>query len=332
MRKEERITLYPMKFRPRFIEKPWGGFRFRDELGYEGVPDNPCGEAWLLSAVPGLETVVDNGPLQGNTLSEVYEVFMEELTGEALYEKHPEQFPLLVKLLDANEWLSLQVHPNDQLADKRYNSTGKTEMWYILDAEQGATLMSGFNREMDRNTMVFVTENGALPDVMHAEPVAKGDLFYTPAGRVHAIGPGIMLAEIQQTSDVTYRLWDWGRVDQDGKPRETHLHKALDAIDFQLNDHPKRAYQQTVNAANEMIRCDHFFVNIIPFNTPMKNDYSHLDTCVALLCTKGAGALISEPWFIPFRAGEVILVPQNTSSVELIAEQPAEVLEIYVPV
>jgi len=329
--KERSISLYPMKFTPLFREKPWGGDRFRASWGFSNVPEGPVGEAWLLSAVPGSETVVANGVLQGNTLAEVYEVFMEELTGERVYEAYPDQFPLLIKLLDANEWLSVQVHPNDTLAMERYGTPGKTEMWYILDAAPDATIISGFNRDIDRSTLVFVTENNGLSDLMHHEPVAPRDLFYTPAGRVHAIGPGILLAEIQQTSDVTYRLYDWGRTDPHGKPRETHLAKALDAIDFTQPEQIKSPYNRTPDRANKMLHTAHFAVNLIPCQSPLQNDYTLLDTCVVLMCTEGSGNLISGPYLLPFTKGEVILLPADTQQVEIVPDKHAEILEIHIP-
>lgn len=322
------IQLYPLKFKPLFRKKPWGGYRLKAEFGYGNIPAGLVGEAWLLSAVPGSETVVDNGPLKGNTLSEVYEVFLDELVGELVVEAHPKQFPLLIKILDANEWLSIQVHPDDELALERHGTTGKTEMWYILDAVPGAKLISGFDRELDRNALVFITENKLLPEVVHYEEVHKGELFYTPAGRIHAIGPGILLAEIQQSSDTTYRLFDWGRNGEDGKPRETHLSLALDAIDYDVVEVARTPFEKHPNQSNPMVDEEHFTTRLICCDTPVKNDYSLFDSFVILLFTQGEGSLISGNFVLPYQKGEIILLPATTTHVELLPAKPTEALEI----
>lgn len=330
MEEEYRISLYPLKFGPLFRLKPWGGSRFIHEFGFTGVPEEPCGEAWLLSGVPGSETQVNNGPLSGNTVSEVYEVFLEELVGEKVYKASPDMFPLLIKMIDANEWLSVQVHPDDELALERHGITGKTEMWYVLEADPGAKLISGFDKELDRNTLVFLTENGILPEVLHREEVFKGDVFFTPAGRVHAIGPGILLAEIQQTSDVTYRLFDWGRVDASGKPRETHLALSLEAIDYAVAGDVKAIYQRQPNHSNPVLSCEHFTTHLILCDTPLIKDYASLDSCVVLLFTRGEGMLVSGPYTVPYHQGEVILLPAITQLAELYPTQSTEVLEVWI--
>jgi mannose-6-phosphate isomerase len=326
-----RLELYPMKFGPLFREKPWGGFRLRDEFGYAGIPGQPCGEAWLLSAVPGNETRVSNGSLKGNTLSEVYEIFMEELTGEKAYKESPDLFPLLIKIIDAREWLSVQVHPDDDLAGKRHGTKGKTEMWYILDADPEASLISGFQTEIDRSTLVFLAENGLLPDVMHYEKVARHDAFYTPAGRVHAIGPGILLAEIQQTSDVTYRIYDWGRKGADGKPRQMHLSESVDAIDFHPISSAKTIVTRTPDSASPVLSSPWFSVSLIMANVPLKNDYTLLDSCVALLFVKGEGMLLNGSFMLPYRQGELILLPATTGEVEILPSLPTEILQVHIP-
>ncbi|HRZ41234.1 MAG TPA: class I mannose-6-phosphate isomerase [Bacteroidales bacterium] len=326
-----RLKLYPLKFRPLFSEKPWGGFRIRDEYGFPHMPQQPCGEAWLLSAVPGKSTLVDNGPLKGNTLEEVFEIFMEELTGEKAYKASPHLFPLLLKIVDAHEWLSIQVHPDDHLAEQRYGTGGKTEMWYILDAAPEAKLISGFDREIERSTLVFLAENGLLPDVMHYEKVRRGDVFFTPAGRVHAIGPGILLAEIQQTSDITYRIYDWGRKDAKGKPREMHLTESLDAIDFGVTTKAGTHPQHHPGGSEPLVQCPWFHVHRVTAEHPVKKDYTGTDSCVALLFTTGEGMLLSTPYAVPYRKGEVILLPATLEEVEMIPSQPSEWLEVSIP-
>ncbi len=330
LKTDKKISLYPLRFIPRFVEKPWGGYRIRDEFGFAGVPDAPCGEAWLLSAVPGNETAVANGVLKGNSLADVYEIFMEDLVGEKVYARSPGQFPLLIKILDANEWLSVQVHPDDKLAGERYGTTGKTEMWYILDAAPGAQLISGFNRSLDPDTLVFVTDNGLLPEVLNYVNVKREDVFFTPAGRVHAIGPGILLAEIQQTSDVTYRLFDWGRTGTDGKSRATHLLDALEAVDFNNVEDVNIKYRREQNCANLMVNSYHFRTDLLPFNKPIKNDYSDLDSFVILLFTRGEGIFVNGEHRFPYRAGEVLLLPANTTEVELIPIEVSETIQVRI--
>ncbi len=330
MNDEQKIELYPLKFKPLFMVKPWGGDRLKREFGFPGTPSELCGEAWLLSAVPGNETVVANGMLKGNTLSEVYEVFMDELTGSAVQRNFSGQFPLLIKILDASQWLSIQVHPDDDLAKVRYGTTGKNEMWYILDAEQGAQLISGFAKELDRNALLFVAENGLLPDVVHYERVSKGDVFYTPAGRIHAIGPGILLVEIQQTSDITYRLYDWDRTNDQGISRETHIGAALDAVHYELTHNAKTSFDKERNGTSLVLATTHFTTSFIWCDCPMKKDYTLLDSFVIWLVIKGKGTMRSEDSIEGYQPGEVILLPAITGMVELRPDEPSEILEVYI--
>jgi len=197
-------TLYPLKFKPIFKDKIWGGEKIKTELGmdYGNLPN--CGEVWVISGVDGNQTVVENGFLKDNELNELVEVYMGDLVGEKNFDKFGNEFPLLIKFIDANDWLSVQVHPDDALAAKRNIGQGKTEMWFTLGADKSTQLISGFNQEMDKETYLKHLNDGTLKDILNYEDVKKGDVFFIPAGRVHALGPGMLLAEIQQTSDTTY--------------------------------------------------------------------------------------------------------------------------------
>ncbi|MFO7614612.1 MAG: type I phosphomannose isomerase catalytic subunit, partial [Bacteroidales bacterium] len=227
-------VLYPLKFKPVFDDRVWGGDKIRTHLGLDFGPMERCAEAWVLSGVEGKQTVVSNGFLAGNELNELVEVYMDELVGEKVFDKHSRVFPLLIKFIDAREWLSVQVHPDDNLARKRGMPNGKTEMWYVLDADDNSQLISGFKQKINQKAFLDHLQQKNLPQILNLEKVEKGDVFFMPAGRIHALGPGILLAEIQQTSDATYRVYDWDRVDKQGNPRETHVEQALAAIDFNI--------------------------------------------------------------------------------------------------
>ena len=224
-------ALYPLKFLPLYKQVIWGGNRLRD-YGFDYSPLPNCGELWALSTVQGRESVIANGFLMDSTLNEAIEVYMGDLVGEKVYRRFGTDFPLLVKLIDAAQDLSIQVHPDDELARRRGMLQGKTEMWYVMQASEGARIISGFDRDTTPEEYRAALAEGTLPQLLHAEEPKAGDVFFIPAGRVHALGRGIMVAEIQQTSDCTYRLYDWGRVDGDGKPRRLHTAEAMEAIDF----------------------------------------------------------------------------------------------------
>ena len=223
-------VLYPLRFKPTFKEKIWGGRKIKDVIGldYGKLPN--CGEAWLLSGLWDEQSVVANGDFEGDEINDLVETFMGDLVGEGVFDKYGEQFPLLIKIIDANDWLSVQVHPDDELAEKREIGNGKTEMWYVMQADQGAELVSGFNCEMNRMKYIRVLKDNAIESVLNHESANQGDVFYIPAGRVHALGPGIVVAEIQQTSDTTYRIYDWDRIDQAGMRRELHIPPLLCGI------------------------------------------------------------------------------------------------------
>lgn len=323
--------LYPMKFTPVFKEKIWGGQQIRTELGKDFSPLPNCGEMWVVSGIPGDETVVENGLLQGNDLSELCEIYMDELMGEKVYEKYGEMFPLLIKFIDTTDWLSVQVHPDDELAMKNHNEDfGKTEMWYILKAGPHAELISGFNAEVNRKDFIEHLKNKTLKEKLNVETVTAGDVYFIPAGRVHAIGGRILLAEIQQSSDVTYRIYDWDRFDVNGLPRELHAELAMDAIDFEVVKDAKTPYLKRKDAPVSLMDCPQFTTRLLQLEHPYTPDYSGIDSFVVFLCTSGKVTLRYENGEERIAAGEALLLPAIIRNVELIPEPNTELLEVYI--
>ena len=323
-------SLYPLKFKPIFKDKIWGGKKIKTELGldYGDLPN--CGEVWVLSGVKGNESIVSNGFLEENELNELVEVYMGDLVGEKVYETFGNEFPLLIKFIDANDWLSIQVHPDDELARKRKSGSGKTEMWYTLGADKDTQLISGFNRDMDEATYLKHFEEGTLKEIMNFENVEKDDVFFIPAGRVHAIGPGMLLAEIQQTSDTTYRIYDWDRIGVDGLPRELHTEDALEAIDYTKYNKYKTDYKVTPNEQSKLVRCDKFTTNILEFDRPISRDIETLDSFVIFISIEGESILVWDEGEVKIGKGEAILVPAYISQINLVPKTTTRLLEVFI--
>jgi mannose-6-phosphate isomerase len=321
--------LYPLKFTPIFKDKIWGGDKIKTVLGmnYGSLPN--CGEAWMISGVEGEESVVANGFLEGNELNELVEVYMGDLVGDQVFEKYGDEFPLLIKFLDANDWLSIQVHPDDDLAEKLKLGRGKTEMWYILQADEGAELISGFNKKVDKNEYLEHLENKTLKSILNFEKVKTGDVFYIPAGRVHALGPGLLLAEIQQTSDTTYRIYDWDRIDAAGFTRELHTELAVDAIDYNVYKDYKTKYEDKENKTVKLVESPYFTTNIIHLTQAIKKDYSELDSFVIHLCVEGEYELRYGSESLTVKKGEALLIPAVFEDVEIYPNNETKILEVY---
>jgi mannose-6-phosphate isomerase len=322
--------LYPLKFKPVFKEKIWGGEKIRTSLGLDFSPLPNCGEAWALSGVSDNQTVISNGFLEGNELNEILEIYMDELVGEKVYERYHNEFPILVKFIDANDWLSIQVHPDDALAARREIGSGKTEMWYILAADPGAELITGFNRKMNAATYLESQEQKQLKEVLNFEKVHKGDAFFIPSGRVHALGPGILLAEIQQTSDTTYRIYDWDRVDEEGKSRELHTGMALEAIDFNPVDSYRTHYRHTLNKPATLVDCPFFTTNLLELDQQTIKDYSALDSFVIYICVEGKVEIQAGEEHVSLTIGELVLLPATTEGVSLVPNPNIKILEVYI--
>ncbi len=319
-----------MKFHPVFKEKIWGGQKIKTRLGLDYSPLPNCGEAWVLSGVPGSQTMVSNGFLKGNTLNELVEVFMDDLVGEKVFAKYQNEFPILVKFIDANDYLSIQVHPDDLLAAKRKLKNGKSEMWYILDAEPGAKLYTGFNREINREQYLDFFDKNKLSEILNEEKVMARDVFYIPAGRIHALGPGILLAEIQQTADTTYRIYDWDRVDGNGIARELHTDLALDAIDFHLPEGYRTHYPDTKNKATNLVDSPYFTTNLLDFNQLVEKEYTWLDSFVLYICVEGSMEVRWQSQKIKLQAGETLLIPAMLEDLLLIPNPNCRILEVYI--
>ena len=322
--------LYPLKFKPVFKDKIWGGRKINTNLGLDFSPLSKCGEAWALSGVAGCQTVVSNGFLEGNELNEILEIYMDELVGEKVYERYANEFPILVKFIDANDYLSIQVHPDDELAARRNIGNGKTEMWYILDADPGAELITGFGREMNRATYLDFFNQKRLKETLNFEKVKKGDVFFIPSGRVHALGPGILLAEIQQTSDTTYRIYDWDRVDSEGNSRELHTALALDAIDFSHVDSYRTGYKHEINKTASLVNCSSFTTNLLELDRTVDKDYGDLDSFVIYICVEGKAEIRTGEECISLITSEVILIPATIDEVSLTPDPFTRILEVYI--
>jgi mannose-6-phosphate isomerase len=324
-------TLYPIRFKPVLKETLWGGSALSERYGKEARPGTPIGESWEINGMTGASSVVANGFLRGNTLEEIIEVYMDDLVGDAVYEKYGNEFPLLIKFIDAHDTLSIQVHPDDKLSSERHHAWGKTEMWYIIDAAPGALIYTGFRKKITRDEYLHSLANKQIASLINATPVTAGDTFFIPAGMVHAIGAGVMLTEIQQTSDVTYRIYDWDRVDTKGKSREMHNDLALDAINFDL-DQPNLIKKPPVtNQSVTLATCAYFHTNLLQLDRPVIKDYSLTDSFVIYICTQSMTVIDGDGHREELRAGETILIPASADSVALIPQGTATLLEVYIP-
>lgn len=321
--------LYPLKFKAVLKDRIWGGNKLKTLFGKEGKCTH-CGESWELSAVQGDISVVSNGFLKGNNLEEIIEIYMGDIVGEAVYERFGIEFPLLIKFIDAADDLSIQVHPDDELAMKRHDSYGKTEMWVVMQAEKGAKLISGFSKKITKEEYLKNLEEKTLKNILNSEEVKSGDVFFIPAGRVHAIGSGILLAEIQQTSDVTYRIYDWDRTDASGKSRELHTELAIDAIDYNHYPQYKTVYEEKLNQTVNVADCPYFTTNIIKLDSPVIKDYNFIDSFVIYICTKGKIEVQSENSNEIVKAGETILIPAVLKEMKIIPLEESEILEVYI--
>lgn len=282
--------LYPMTFRPNLHELVWGGHKLQ---ALKGLPQDGrrLGESWEISDVATSESVVAEGPLQGQTLRELVAHYGPSLLGKHVFESDGREFPLLVKFIDAQDDLSIQVHPGDALARERHGKLGKTEMWYVMDAEPGATLLAGFKQRITRKEYRRRVADGTIVDALARHEVHPGDVFFIPAGRVHAICSGILLCEIQQSSDVTYRLFDYHRLGLDGQPRQLHTDEALDAIDFNVYANYRTAYTPVDDGVANIVRCRYFTVSVLSTRQSIHRQLLGGDSFVTLSCLQGHGTL-----------------------------------------
>ncbi len=323
--------MYPLKFTPIYKEKPWGGNKIKTILNKDFSPLKNVGESWEISTVEDNISVVDNGMLAGNNLEELIEIYMGDLVGDKVFQQFGLEFPLLIKFIDAKDTLSIQVHPDDELAAERHNSYGKSEMWFVIDTEKSADIILGFNQEMDKEKYQQKLQQGKLSEVLNTESAEKGSCFYVPAGRIHAINKGVLLAEIQQSSDVTYRIYDWERTNSQGNQRELHTELAVDAIDYSFEKKYRTDYKSELNKTTELVRCPYFTTNYLKLDNTVEKDYSQLDSFVIYMCLSGkATILTADNTITTIKKGETILIPAVLDDAIIQPTEETEILEVYI--
>ncbi len=285
----QRTKLYPMLFEPNLHTKVWGSL---DLAAWKELPrQNYVGESWEVSAVPTSPSVIANGTWAGYTLTEVIRKMPEAMLGKAVAEDHNNQLPILLKFIDTADDLSVQVHPNDAMAHRIHNQRGKSEMWYVINAQPESYIYAGFKEQLTPEEYARKVEDGTIMDALAKYQVHAGDVFYLPAGRIHAIGKGVLLAEVQQTSDITYRIYDHGRVDLNGKPRELHTDLAAQALDYTVYDEYRSTYQENIDMANPCIDTEYFSVRVVSLNNPLHRNMIHYDSFVIIACMRGSCAI-----------------------------------------
>ena len=322
--------LEPLKMHPVYKEPIWGGKNLREKYGKD-IPSDTTGEAWEVAAHKNGQSTVAGGALDGKTLGEAIELLGKDLLGDYVAQKYPDKFPLLVKFLDCNDKLSVQVHPDDATAKERHNAYGKTEMWYLVDADPEARLLLGFNKDTDKSEYLTKLHNNTLPEILNVEKVKKGDCFFIPAGTVHAIEKGCFIAEIQQTSDITYRIYDYDRRDKNGNARELHTELATDVIHFNSQKEHSIPYHRHENHTEELVDCNYFTTSYLKFDKEIEKDYIDIDSFVIYMCLDGNFTIVYDTdQSIQVKKGETILVPACLKNIFLIPQQEAELLEIFI--
>lgn len=322
--------MYPLKFNPILKSTIWGGEKI---IPYKEIESSQTsvGESWELSGVKGNESVVANGPLAGITLSKLLAGCGAELLGRANYERFGNVFPLLIKFIDAREDLSIQVHPDDLLAYKRHNSKGKTEMWYVVDAGEGVRLRSGFARKVTPEEYVASVGNNTITDLLAEYEVHPGDVFFLPAGRVHSIGAGAFIAEIQQTSDITYRIYDFNRRDANGNTRELHTELAKDAISYMVKDDYRTHYTERENGETRLVECPYFTTSLYNLTEKKNIDLAALDCFVVLICVEGNATITDDGGCsVTMHQGETVLLPATTQSVDIVPKGRFKMLTSWI--
>lgn len=319
------MHLYPLQFEPILKERIWGGTKLKTYLN-KPITSEITGESWEISTVENDVSIVANGKFKGKSLNELIADYPMEILGTKVYQAFGKQFPLLFKYLDAREDLSIQLHPNDELAKKRHNSFGKTEMWYVMQADAAAKLIIGFKEKSSPEEYTLHLNNKTLPDILDTKKVQKGDVFLLETGTIHAIGAGNVIAEIQQTSDITYRVYDFDRVDANGNKRELHNDLALEAINYDTVE-AQKTYLKTENVANEMVYCQYFTTNFIPLNGNMKVQKNQ-DSFTVYMCVDDSFELSFDGITYSYQKGDTVLVPASLTDFQLNGK--ASILEIYI--
>ena len=314
-------------FEPQLKQTLWGGDRIIP-FKHLDTQMEAVGESWEISGVKGNETIVANGKDKGKSLNQLVREQKGRLVGEENYQRFGDEFPLLIKFIDARQDLSIQVHPDDEIAQRHGKSHGKTEMWYAFASAPGAVLYNGLKQQLTPEVYEQMVENDTITEALARYEVSEGDVFFIPAGRIHAIGAGCFVAEIQQTSDITYRIYDYKRKDKNGNYRELHTKEAAESIDFRIYDNQHINYTLSKNEGVQVVSCPHFTTAVYDLTEPMTLDYSDLDSFVILIAVKGQGKLICEDEEITFQMGDTVLLPATTQEVKV--EGNVKFLETYV--
>ena len=320
--------MQPIKFQPLLKQTLWGGDKIVTFKHLDSQLEN-VGESWQISGVKDNETIVKEGPLKGKSLNEVVAELKDRLVGKENYQRFGDEFPLLIKFIDARQDLSIQVHPNDEIAHKQGKPHGKTEMWYLMESEPGAKLYCGLKKQITPDQYKEMVDNDTICDALAQYEVKEGDCFFLPAGRIHAIGPGCFLAEIQQTSDVTYRIYDYKRKDKNGNYRELHTKLAAESINYQVENDYRTHYVGRLNKGVSLVQCPYFCTAVYDLNEPMTLDYSELDSFVILIGLKGEGRITdNEGNEVSIMAGDTLLIPATTETLSV--SGTVKFLETYI--
>ena len=322
------LSLYPLKFRPIYKEKIWGGHRLHKLFGHTDGAQG-VGESWLLSGLGNDQTVVTNGYLADNTITELVEVYMGELVGDKVYEQFGDSFPLLFKLIDADDDLSVQVHPDDRYALDNGLESGKTEMWYVLHSNDGQ-IVYGLDKQLSAPQLRQSLIDHSFMHHLHRERVSAGDCVLINSGTIHSLGKGVMVAEIQQSADVTFRLYDYGRRDSNGHERELHVNEALDVAVLEPARSVLIDYKKKDNGAANICQTPYFTVNTLCFSQPIGRDYATLDSFVAYLCVDGAAVIAAADTETDIRCGELVLMPASINDVVFKPQGNCQLLEVYI--
>ena len=316
---------YPLQFTPIFKDRIWGGAKLKTELNKE-IPNDMTGESWEISAVEDNVSIVSNGFYKGKSLSEIIQEFPNEILGTAVFEKFGAEFPLLFKYLDAKQDLSIQVHPDDEMAKKYHNSFGKTEMWYVVQADEKARIIVGFKKQSSKNEFLKNIEYKTVLDVLDSKIAKNGDVFFLETGTVHAIGAGLVIAEIQQTSDVTYRIYDFDRKDSNGNYRELHNELAQNAINYKKFE-AQIDYKKIPNQSNLTVNCQYFTTNYLPLDGKIivKEKTNHF---TVYMCVEGNFEIMLNNKIYAYQKGDTILIPAKINTIEMSGK--ATLLEIFI--
>lgn len=319
------MNLYPLQFEPILKERIWGGTKLKTVLN-KPITSDITGESWEISTVEKDVSIVSNGVLKGKSLNELIDEFPEAVLGTKVYAQFGKQFPLLFKYLDAREDLSIQVHPNDEMAKNRHNSFGKTEMWYVIQADADARLLVGFKEKSSPKNFTQNLKNKTLLNILDTKKVQQGDVFMLDTGTIHAIGAGIVVAEIQQTSDITYRVYDFDRVDANGNKRELHIDLALEALNYNKIE-AQRLYSKTKNVSNEVVDCKYFTTNYIPLDGVIQI-HKNKNSFTVYMCVDGSFQLTVDRESFLYHKGDTVLIPASLIDFQLSGN--ATILEIYI--